>query len=153
VIDISESTITLILSIIGAASGLSGLLISYHQAHLAERAATQEALLPLYERYQSNDMRRVRRQIYGGDYDYKNLTSNQEDEIRLLLADYELLGVLVLEKIVDLKVVKRLYQDSPPSIWRAREHTWIKKVRTTGPLITAPKYACNFQDLMKIYDQ
>jgi hypothetical protein len=95
----------------------------------------------------------VRRQIYRGDYDYNNLSSNQEDEIRLLLADYELLGVLVLEKIVDLKVVKRLYQDSPLSIWRALEHTWIKKVRTTGPLITAPKYACNFQDLMKIYDQ
>ena len=71
------------LSVVGAVTGLLGLGIALVQTRLSHNASTLAALLPLYERYQSNDMRRVRRTIYLNRYDFKALAPDEEDEIRL----------------------------------------------------------------------
>ena len=104
------------LSVVGAVTGLLGLGIALVQARLLHHASTLAALLPLYERYMSNDMRRVRRTIYLNGYDFEALTPDEEDEIRLLMADIELLSVLVNEKIVSLGVVRALFGRSLPRV-------------------------------------
>jgi hypothetical protein len=142
------------LSVVGAVTGLFGLGIALVQARLSHHASTLAALLPLYERYQSNDMRRVRRTIYFNDYDFEALTPDQEDEIRLLMADIELLSVLVNEKIVSLAVVRALFSPSLPAVYGKVKVPWIDAQRDPHKVPEpASQYARNFQTLIERYDR
>jgi hypothetical protein len=141
------------LSVLGAVTGLLGLGIALVQARLSHQASTLQALLPLYERYQSNDMRRVRRTIYRKDYNFNALTPDQEDEIRLLMADIELLSMLVNEKIVSLGAVRALFRRSLPTVWRELKVPWIYAQRKPRELEPASDYAKNFEILMERYDR
>jgi hypothetical protein len=141
------------LSVVGALTGLFGLGIALVQARLSHHASTLEALLPLYERYQSNDMRRVRRTIYLNGYDFNALTPDEEDEIRLLMADIELLSVLVNEKIVSLGVVRALFRRSLPAVYGKLKDPWIDAQRRYKVPEPASQYARNLQVLIERYDR
>jgi hypothetical protein len=130
-----------------------GLGIALVQARLSHHASTLAAFLPLYERYMSNDMRRVRRTIYLNGYDFKALTPDEEDEIRLLMADIELLSVLVNEKIVSLGVVRALFRRSLPAVWGKLKDPWVEAQRTHEVPEPASRYATNFEILIKRYDR
>lgn len=141
------------LGIVGAVSGITALIVSGYQAQLAKRATSLQAVLPMYELYQSPAFRQTRAKLYRRELSFKTLSFDEEQDLRTLINHLEFLRTLVELRIVGFNVVHDLYRKSPPLVWREIERTWVRMQREGALPEPNPGYARNFEKLMRRYDR
>lgn len=137
-------------SVVAAVLSVVAVAVALRQNRYARREATLSALIPLYESFHSDPIRRIRGRVYRSGLTPGELTGEDEQDLRQLLNKLEFLGALVANKLVDLDVVRSIFHHSVTDVWpsvRAYIHA-----QRTNPDRRVPRYAQNYEALVKKYD-
>lgn len=121
------TTLASVAALLGVVLSAAAVLFYRNQWREARRAAAISALLPFYQYYHSDRLRRARHRLYEQPVSY-SMTREEEEELRLLLNHLEFLGALVENNLVDFPVVYSIFQHSVQDVWRnSREYVFARR--------------------------
>ena len=139
------------IAVVAAVISLVAVVIAARQARYARREATIAALLPFYDEYNSEPMRKIRAFAYRSTFTAEEMTPQHEDDLRQLLSKLEFLGALVDNKLVDFNVVKSIFHHSVTDVWQPQIRAYICAQRHKARL-QVRDYGSNYEKLVKRYN-
>jgi|GEM_PF-4912614 len=128
----------------------------YAKGQVAEAKRTREIALltQIYERYTRDDVRSLRRRQIHGEFDnVDRLSAADYDALSRNLDQMEFLAIAVEHGLLDFKLVKAVFLDSPARVWGMAQkyHEWARTPSDSGPASHLARLAARYDSPTRRY--